>query len=201
MLPRRLGHREAALARRARSPPRSIIAPGRRERRELADRVADDVVRLDPARAQRGEHGEARGDERRLLHLGLDEVLERRVEAELLQVEPGGLAAALEHRHRLGHRLGDVTAHPGLERALAGEAERDLRHAAFSSVHSITPEPQVRPGAHPRHQHELPRPEPSVGRRVGERERDRAGRGVAVAVDVDHHALRRDAELAAPRGR
>ena len=110
LLARRLGHREAALAHELdRLLERHRV--GGRERCELADRVADDVVGLDAARAQRREHGEAGRDERRLLDLGLDQLLDRRLEAEPAQVEAGRLAPALEDLHRLGHGLGDVAAH------------------------------------------------------------------------------------------
>src|SRR5439155_22331884 len=50
-------------------------------------------------------------------------------------------------------------------------------------------------GAHPGHQHELARFQPSVLHRVGKRKWDRPGRRVAVAVDVHDHLLPRDAEL------
>ena len=101
----------------------------RGERGELADRVADDDVGLEPLGADRGQDGEARRDERRLLHLGLDELLERRVEAELLQIEARCLAADPVDLHRLGHRLGELAAHPGLERTLAGETESNFAHS------------------------------------------------------------------------
>ena len=39
-----------------------------------------------------------------------------------------GEFAALEHRHRLRNRPGDVPSHPPLQRALTREAERDLAH-------------------------------------------------------------------------
>src|ERR671914_268017 len=145
----RLGHREPALAHQ-----RDGVLRGHRLRggecRELADRVADDVVRIDPARTQRGEHGEARGDESRVLDLRLDELLERGLEAEPAQVEARRLAGTFEHLHRLRDRLGDVAAHARLERALAGKTERN--HAAISSmsfVHSITAEPHVSPAPIP----------------------------------------------------
>ena len=47
---------------------------------------------------------------------------------------PGGGAALVVDRHRLGHGLRDVPAHAGLERALAREHERDLAHAAAPVV-------------------------------------------------------------------
>src|SRR4029079_17284221 len=75
-----------------------------------------------------------------------DHLLERRVEAELLQVEPTGLAAALVDLHHLGHRLGELAPHPHLERALARETKGDTH---TSAVHFITAEPQVRPAPMP----------------------------------------------------
>ena len=111
--------------------------------------MADDEVRPDPAGAERRQEGEARRHEHRLLHLGLDEILQRRLEAEADQVEAGGLAATPQDVHRLGHGLGDLAAHARLERALPGEAESDLAHAAISSVHSIKLEPHVRPAPIP----------------------------------------------------
>ena len=90
VLLRRLGHRQPALAhQRDRVGDRQ--GAGRAERGELADRVADDVVRDDSARAQRRIERKRRRDQRRLLHLGVDQSLDRAVEAELLQVHPGGL--------------------------------------------------------------------------------------------------------------
>ena len=70
----------------------------------------------------------------------------------LAEIDPGRLAAGLVHRHRLGHGLGDLAAHAGLVRALAGEHEGDLGHRAApfrSSVHSISAEPHVRPAPIP----------------------------------------------------
>ena len=118
------------------------------------------------------------------------------VEAELLEVESGRLAAGLEDGHRLGHGLGDVASHPGLERALAREHEGDLAHAATPPwFHSISAEPQVRPAPIPVISTNSPsRRRPSVCG-VGERERNRAGRRVAVAIDVDDDLLLRDPEL------
>ena len=150
VLARRLGHREAPLAN-ERDRLGDADRRGRRQSGELADRVADHIVGLDASRLQRGEHGEAGGDERGLLDVRLDELVELGVEAESAQVEPRRLAAQVEDAHRLGHRLRDVTSHPLLQRPLPGEAERDLSscHAAISFVHSITPEPQVRPAPIP----------------------------------------------------
>ena len=150
VLARRLGHREAPLAN-ERERLGDADRGGRRESGELPDRVADHIVGLDASRLQRGEHGEAGRDERGLLDIGLDELVELGIEAEGAQVEPRRLAAQVEDAHRLGHRLRDVTSHPLLQRPLPGEAECDLSscHAAISFVHSITPEPQVRPAPIP----------------------------------------------------
>ena len=135
------------------------IAPTDAERRELADRVADDDVRLEPRLADRREDREARRDERRLLHLGLDEVLERRVEAELLEIEARCLAPDPVDVHRGRYGLRDLAAHACLEGALPREAESDLFHpvllsplglpAAGAPLHSINAEPHVRPAPIP----------------------------------------------------
>ena len=109
--------------------------------------MADDEVGLDPARLDRRQDGEARRHESRLLHLRLDDLVLRRLETEVAQVEARRIAAALEHIHRLGHRHRDLAAHPGVERALAREAEGD--QAALHSVHSIKPDPHVRPAPMP----------------------------------------------------
>ena len=122
-----LRHRETALAHEADRLTRAQRRHGR-ERGELPDRVPDHDVGLDPLGPDRGQDGEARRDERRLLHLGLDERLERRVEAELLEIEPGGLAPDPVDVHRCGHRLGELAAHARLEGALPRETERDLAH-------------------------------------------------------------------------
>src|SRR5207244_10804726 len=87
VLPRRLGHRETALADERDRLGRADRAGGG-ARRALADRAADDVLGLDAACPQRRQPGEARRDERGLLHLRLDELFERRVEAEPLEVAP-----------------------------------------------------------------------------------------------------------------
>ena len=50
--------------------------------------MADDEVRAVAVAAQRGQHRQARGDEGRLLHLGLHELLLGRLEAEPDEVEP-----------------------------------------------------------------------------------------------------------------
>ncbi len=119
------------------------------ERRELADRVADDDVRLEAALAHRREDREARGDERRLLYLRVDELLERRREAELLEVEPGRLGSDPIHLACRREGLGDLAPHSFLERPLSGEAESDLRHRGLPFVHSMSAEPQVRPAPIP----------------------------------------------------
>ena len=87
---------------------------GRSERGELADGMADHVVGHDPTRADRLVDREARRDERRLLQPRVEHVLHGAVEADLLEVEPGGYAAGLVDGHRLRHSLGDVASHPGL---------------------------------------------------------------------------------------
>ena len=153
------GHRAWTLARglRHRQPPLAhepyrLAGPeraGRRERGELADRVADDDVGLESALPHRGENRQARRDERRLLHLGLDEILERRLEAELLEIEAGGLRADAVHLPGDGERFCDVPAHAHLERPLSGETERDLAHRGLPFVHSIRAEPQVSPAPIP----------------------------------------------------
>ena len=79
------------------------------------------------------------------------ELLLVRFEAQADEVDPGRLARAREHLHRL-RDLPDLTAHPGLERALAGEAKRDLsslRHAARASVQCMSADPHVRPAPIP----------------------------------------------------
>src|SRR5436190_3977461 len=149
MLRCRLGHREAALPHEG-DRLRVADRPRRGQRRELADGMADDAVRLDPARAHGGEHREARRDERRLLDRRVVELLGIGLEAEANEVEPASLAAAPEDVHRLRHRLRDVAAHPGLERPLARKAERDLvLHAAISFVHSSRADPHVSPAPIP----------------------------------------------------
>ena len=122
---------------------------GRRERGELPHGVADDEVRLHTAFTQGCEHGERRRDERRLLHRGVHELLCVGVEAEALEIEAGRRTRAPEDVHRGGHRLREVAAHAGLERALAREAERDLAHCESLSVQRISALPQVRPAPIP----------------------------------------------------
>ena len=145
----------SAIARpRSRTSPivsRTFIAPAAARAANSPTEWPTTKSGIEPALAQSGEHREARRHERRLLELRLDHFLERRVEAEPRQIEARGLAPDVEHLHRLGRRLSDITPHAGLERALAGEAECDLPnlHAAISSVHSITPDPHVRPAPIP----------------------------------------------------
>ena len=144
------GHRQAPLAD-ERYRLLDSEGLGCRQGGELADRVADDEVRPVAVATQGGQHGEARGDQRRLLHLGLDELLLGRLEAEPHEIEPGGLARPHEDVHRLGHCPRDLAAHAHLERALARKAECDLfdAHARPPSVHSIKPEPHVSPAPIP----------------------------------------------------
>jgi hypothetical protein len=114
VLARGLGHRQAALTD---EPDRIVVRECLRggERGELADRVADDDVRLEAVLLQRGEHREAGGDEGRLLHLRVDELLLRGLEAQPDEVEAGGLARSFVHLHRRGHGEGDLPAHARLE--------------------------------------------------------------------------------------
>ena len=144
----RLGHRDPALADES---DRLLVRhrAGGGERGELADGVADDVVRFVTARTQRREDRERRRDERRLLHGRVEQLVSVAVEAELRQVEPRRLAAAVVHVAGLRHRFGDVAAHARLHRALPREAERDLAHAAISFVQRISALPQVRPAPIP----------------------------------------------------
>ena len=123
-------------------------APDRGERGELTDRVADDDVGLDPLFPHGGQDREARRDERRLLHLRLDELVERPLEAEVREIHARGLRADAVDLHRLRHGLRDLAAHADLERALAREAERDLRHPPASD-HSSNAEPHVSPAPMP----------------------------------------------------
>ena len=145
---RRFGHREPALADEG---DRLVVRQRlrRSERRELADGVADDEVCLDPAVAQGSENRQRGGDEGRLLHGGVHELLGIGVEAEPLEVEAARRATALENRHRGGRHLGEVATHAGLERALPWETEGDLVHAAASSVQRISALPHVRPAPIP----------------------------------------------------
>ena len=112
--------------------------------------MADDVVGCDPPGPQRREDREARRDQRRLLHLRLDELVERGLEAELLEVEAGRLAADAIDLHRLRDGQRDLPAHSLLQRPLPGEAKRNLRHVVLPfAVHSIRVEPHVRPAPIP----------------------------------------------------
>src|SRR5215208_8058147 len=92
--------------------------------------MADDEVRGDAASADRLARGQACRDERGLLDLRLDHLVERRVETKLPQVESRRLAALVENGSGLRGRLHDLTAHAFDQRALAGEHEGDLGHAA-----------------------------------------------------------------------
>src|SRR5882724_288331 len=106
-----------------------------------------DEVRLDAPRPHGRAHGEARRDKSRLLDLRFNELLFRSVEAEMLQVEPGGGAASLEDVECLGHGRRDLAAHPDLDRSLSREAEGD--ETRLHRVHSIRAEPQVSPAPMP----------------------------------------------------
>src|SRR5262249_58422480 len=74
-----------------------------------------------------------------------------RLEAGVHGGEPRGPAPPPVDVHRLRHGQGDLAAHAGLQRALAGEAKRDLRgaHPSPPAVHSIRPEPHVSPAPIP----------------------------------------------------
>ena len=113
--------------------------------------MTHDEVRFVPVAPERGQHGEARRHQCGLLHVGLHELGLGRLEAQVNEVEPGGFARAAVHVHRLGHGVGDLPAHARLERALAWEAECDFlgAHVRPPSVHSIKPEPHVRPAPMP----------------------------------------------------
>jgi len=121
------------------------------KRGELTDRVADNEVRLDPARTNRLVDREARGHQRGLLVLGLYHLGERGLEAELHQVDPCRVAALTEDRHRLGHGLHDLAPHPLLQGSLPRKHECHLCHCPrlISLVHSIKVEPHVRPAPIP----------------------------------------------------
>jgi hypothetical protein len=77
--------------------------------------MADYVVRPEPERLDRRQDRQAGCEQGRLLDRRVDHVLHRAREAERAQVETTALATALVYRHRLGYRLGDLAAHPGLE--------------------------------------------------------------------------------------
>ena len=130
-----LGHREPSLA----HEPYCLACsqrPGGGKCRELADRVTDDDVGLEPALTHRSEDRQGRRDQRRLLHLGVDEILERGLEAQPLEVEARGLRADAIHLSSGRERVGDVLAHAHLERPLSGEAERDLHRSLPLSIRS-----------------------------------------------------------------
>src|SRR5262249_28264291 len=147
-LPCGLRHREPALTDEADRLAGADGACGG-ERGELAHRVPDDDVGFQPTLAERRENREARGDERRLLHLRVDELLERRVEAETLEIEARGLRADAVHLACRWERAGDLLAHAGLERPLAGKTKRHLGHVVLPFVHSMSAEPHVRPAPIP----------------------------------------------------
>ena len=115
--------------------------------------MADDVVGLDPALADRSEDRERGCDEGGLLHGRVEQLLLLAVEAQALEVEAGGAAPALEDGHGRRDGLGDVPAHAGLRRALTREAKRDLAQVApapfISAVQRINAEPQVSPAPIP----------------------------------------------------
>ena len=111
--------------------------------------MADHEVGLHAALLQGCQHRERRRDERRLLHRRVHEILGVAVEAELLEVEPAGRAAALEDRSRSGNGLGEVAAHAGLDRPLAWEAEGDLAHAELRPLQRISALPHVNPAPMP----------------------------------------------------
>src|SRR5437763_13875062 len=148
MLPRRLGHRKATLAH-ERDCLLRVHHRRCRESGELSDGRPDDVIRAESAGTQDRQDGQTRGDQRRLLYLGLHQLLERRLEAQAPQVEVGRLARLLEDFHRLGERLGQLAAHSLLERSLSWKTESDFRHRGPPFVHSIKPEPHVRPAPIP----------------------------------------------------
>jgi hypothetical protein len=128
---RRFGHGEAALADetdRLAGPQRAHGGEGC----ELAHRVPDHDVRRDPALAQRGENREAGGHQRRLLHLRVYELLERRLEAEPFEVEPRGLASYAVDLTGGGNGLRDVASHPRLQGPLAWKAKGYFRHRVSS---------------------------------------------------------------------
>ena len=184
-----LRHRETTLTH---EPDRLARAHcrDRRQRSELADRVTDDEVRLESLGPDRSQDGERRRDQRRLLHLGVDQLVERSVEAELLEIEAGGLTAGAIDVHRSGNGLGELTAHAGLERPLARETECNLAHlgpprrsryttSSFGphcevGPHSSSAEPQVRPAPIPVINTSAPSVRRPSAARIGERQRDRA---------------------------
>ena len=102
--------------------------------------MADDVVRLDAACLQRSEHSEAGRDKRWLLHGGVDELVLVPLEAEMLKIEAGGLAADPEDLHRLREGFRDLAAHSGFEGALSRETKgygaSHLNSSRSSSIRS-----------------------------------------------------------------
>src|SRR6266566_9941582 len=85
--------------------------------------MTNHIVRLDPTRLQRSENRKARRNERRLLDGGVDELVLVPLEAEMLKVEAGSLAADAEDLHRLRERLRDLAAHAGFEGPLPRETK------------------------------------------------------------------------------
>ncbi len=146
VLARGLSHREPTLT----HERDGLLDPERarrRQRGELADRVADDEVWLDPARPNSGANGEARRDERRLLDLRLDELFLRPFEAEKLQIKARSRACPFKDVASLGEGCRDLLAHSDRERPLPGEAERN--QTGLHRVHSIRAEPHVSPAPMP----------------------------------------------------
>ena len=150
-----LGHGDAALAHELdRLLGRHRFRRGKR--RELADRMADDEVRLDPARAYRRKHGERGRDERRLLHGRLDEVLDR----------PRGSRAARGRARMPRCRARRRSAPPARPRRChvpspsRSTPGRGSRTRSSSRRHLLCPSHQRRtprePRTHPGHQHEPP---------------------------------------------
>ena len=129
----RCGRRETALARQVRSGA-VVDRTGRGQRGVLADRVADDVVRLQARCRQTGEARKLGRHERRLRDVGLAQALDRPLEAELGDVEPDRLRCALVDGPRGRKGLAHRTPHTHLLGTLSREAERHLalRHATSS---------------------------------------------------------------------
>ena len=168
VLLRRLGRRLAARrgrarsrrGRRARRRPRapSTRRPSGRRRRPAATPSVSTARR----QAMRGR------DERRLLQLGLRQLLDRALEAELRERRsPTASERLVVHRARLRERLGELAAHADALRALAGEAERDLTTAARAQV--MYDEPQVSPPPTALIRTFIPGSQPALVERVGER--------------------------------
>ena len=173
------GHRPGVSARPRPSPGRVRDEPdrlarcpsvGRRERGELADRVADDEVRRDPRALSAASTA-------RLVATSAGcctSVSTRSSTATRSRAAAGrGPDASLPRSidlHRLRHGLGDVAAHPVLERALAGKqnAISSCRPPVLCPLHQGRS--PGRPGPHSRHQHELARS--GAGRRPQRRPRE-----------------------------